>query len=377
MRGSLCLVWAPLLAVTLLGCPQSVNPLLEDGGTASGRDGGASGGRDGDVQADGGPTADAGAGADAGPADAGESARFRWSSLTLPNNTRTITSVWGRSPSEVYFGTFSGAVLRFDGAGLTEVWDAPNNAGIRNIDGTDARLFVASDRDLHVFGGSPGQDAPQTVAVGSEIGGLSVVDDELAFLVAERTSSRGLFRYDGTVNLGAIAPMLEVASVNGVWAQTGPKVWVASNGRIPHFDGLGTSEDAVNWPQGWDNNDIAYFFLYDIVGLGAHRLGVGSGGGVLSDANGAWQFERLPSGDQDFEAVAAMPGGGVETAVAVGEEVGGALIHWRTPDGWIPDAYRERVTLFDVWAAGPDEVFAVGSVRGSFDGVLLRGVRTR
>lgn len=360
------------LAALLGGCPQSVRPLEADGGA-----GGDASGPDTGRVSDAGPRLDGGDPSDAGGVDGGPGpSGFRWSRMSLPADTRGVTAVWGRGPNEVYFGATNGDVLRFDGARVEDVWDAPNNFGVRALGGTATRIFVASERDLYVFEGDL-SDVPDAYGVGNAIGGLSVVADDLAFLVSERTSSRGLFRYDGNA-VDEVAPDLNVASVNGVWAELGPRVWVAGNGRFPYYDGLGTSEDTVSWPAQWSATDIAYFFVYDIGGFAGHRLAVGSGGGVLSDADGTWRFERAPDGDADFEAVAPMPGGpagGPELAVAVGEAVDGAVIHWRTADGWRGDPFEDRVTLMDVWAASADEVFAVGFNTGSIEGVVLRGVR--
>lgn len=356
-------------ALILTGCPQTVRPLVQDaaliGDAEPGRD--AQPGLDGAVE-------DAGA-ADLGVSDAGANSTYQWTSLTLPPDTRAIVALWGRGPNEIYVGTSNGHILLFDGSQWSNVWRVPNNFGVRAIDGTAQHIFVAGERNLYVHPASPSAN-PETFAAGNDIGGLSVVDDNLAFLVSERTSSRGLFRYDGAA-VTEVASNLQVASINGVWAQTGGQAWVAGNGRFVVYDGTGITEAPVQWPMGWSASDIANFFLYDITALSGHRLAVGTGGGVMSDESGTWRFERARAGSDDFEAVTALPlGAGPSVmAVAVGEPVSGSPIHLRTPEGWSPSSYQGNTHLLSVWAVGADEVYAGGARRSSLDGVLLRGRR--
>lgn len=365
----------PLAALTALlalaGCPQDVRPLLDAGAADAGEDGpdGGSGTSDGGSEP-----------LDAGAADAGAPGRaFAWALLSLPPGTRTITAIWGRSPTEIYLGTTSGEVIRFDGATFDTVWDVPNNFAAVDIAGTATRVFVVGQRDLYVHAAGFGQ--PEVHSVPSDVRGLAVVSDTLAFVVAQQTNSRGLFRYDGS-RVEPVVPNLSVASVNAVWAEPGPAVWIASNGRIPTWDGLALSEASVAWPPAWSPADVANFFLHDVAATSGGRVAVGTGGGVLVERTGGWTFERPPSGSEDFEAVAPIPGSSAPVAVAVGEDVDGHPVHWRMPDPsqggftWTPDPLNERVRLLDVWASGPDEVYAVGGARGSFDGVLLRGRRS-
>jgi len=367
-------VWG--CALFLLGCPQTVRPLLQDGGA---------GGSDAQPGQDAGPTTDArpgvdaalddAGGPDAGSPDSGAGRGFQWTTLTLPNDTRSIVALWGRSANEIYVGTSNGHVLLFDGVKWTNVWRVPNNFAVRAIGGTAEHLFIAGERQLYVHPASPSMN-PVALTVGNRIGGLSVVHDNLAFLVSERTSSRSLFRYDGMA-VTEIAPNLQVASVNGVWGQADGRAWVAGNGRFVAYDGAGLLEDPVDWPAGWSASDIANFFVYDIGAVAGHRIAVGTGGGILSDISGTWRFVRAPSGSDDFEAVAEIPAGAdtALTAVAVGEPVAGSALHFRTPDGWTPSSYGGNTHLLSVWSSGPDEIYAGGAQRSTFTGVLLRGRR--
>lgn len=358
----------------LFGCPQTVRPLLEDGGPTHGSDAGEN--SDATTSSDG-AASDAGeidgGGLDAGLPDSGTPNSYRWSRLSLPADTRTIVAIWGRGPDEVFVGTSNGHVLLFDGAAWSDVWRVPNNFGVTAIDGTSTKVFVAGQRNLYVHRDVPAAN-PDVYEAGNSIGGLSVVNDNLAFLVSERTNSRGLFHFDGNA-VTEVVPNLPLASINGVWAEPGPKVWIAGNGRFITYDGLGSQDEPVEWPGTWSGSDIANFFIYDIQRVGQTRLAVGTGGGVMTDEDGTWRFERDAEGSEDFEAVAAVGGGAEPSAIAVGEPVDGAPIHWRTSAGWQADPMRESLRLVAVWVAGPNEIFVGGGQRNTFDGVLLRGTR--
>lgn len=371
--SSLRTVGLGLGLLALLGCPQDVQPLLEDGGrtgadATTGFDAGP--GPDGGVSLDSGDTSDAG-----GPTDAGSPGGFRWSQMLLPPATQTITALWGRGANDVFAGTVSGSLLHFDGAAWTEIWDVPNNGPVRAIHGTADQLFIAGNRKLWVFLGATG-NAPVGHVVGNDIKALHVLSNDSVYLLSLGTSTRGLFHYNGTDILEVVANV-EAASLNSIWAEPGPKVWIGANGRIPYLVGAGISEAPVAWPVSWSSSDIANFFILSITGYNGHRLGVGSRGGILTDVDGTWRFERpAMTREGDFQAVANIPGGTDPSAIAVGESLNDSVIYWRTPRGWEPDPYTGgRLDLWAAWAATPNQVFAAGSRLSTFDGVLLQGVR--
>jgi hypothetical protein len=363
------------LILLLAGCPQAINT-LEDAGADAGvsredaaaPDSGDPGTPDSGVGAE-----DAGApDPDAGPRDAGEApAGFAWTRLGLPANIRGVYAVWGRSRSEVYFGTANGILYRFDPAqGVNQIWRTPGNLDIVAIWGTPTRMFVADRTNLYVSDDSFAT-SPTGMAVGQAIGGMHGLSDQLVFLVSERTSSRGLFRYDGA-RIQEVAPDLVTASVNAVLVEPGPQVRIAGNGRIILYDGVGTMDEAAMWPAGWDATDIAYFFIYDLVATNAGRLAVGTGGGILSDAAGSWSFMQEPAGSDDLKTVAtAGPG----ATLAAGEPIQNHPIWWLGPQGWRPDPYQANEVFWDAWFADRDQVFVVGFPRGELGGVVLRGQR--
>ena len=361
------------VALLLAGCPQDINT-LDDAGVRLDAAVRADGGAD-DAGVD--PGADAGfddAGPldeDAGPADGGASeGPFAWTRFALPANTRAVNAIWGRSRQEVYFGTANGILLMFDGARVNQIWRTPTNHDIVAIWGTATQLFVADRANLYVSNDGFASVGAQ-LAVGQGVGAMHGLSEQLVFLVSERTSSRGLFRYDGAA-VTEVAPNLVTASINAVLVEPGPQVRIAGNGRIILYDGVGTRDEPAVWPAGWSTSDIANFFIYDLVQTPGGRIAVGTGGGVMSDAEGEWRFTRMPAGSEDLRAVAI---GGPDALVAVGEPIDGHPVWWRRPGGWEPDPYQGNEVFHDVWFADPAQVFVGGFPRSGLDGVVLRGDR--
>ncbi|MCA9552636.1 MAG: hypothetical protein KC933_21560 [Myxococcales bacterium] len=365
------------LTVLLAGCPQQV-VVLDDAGVgldASGSDSGVvdtgvpeqdSGVAEQDSGiADSGSPTDAGEGPDAG----GRPPSFTWTRVSLGTFDRTVYAVWGRSRGEVYLGTSAGILLRLGGGGLERLWQSPSNFDIVAIWGTPTRMFVADRSNLYVS--DDGFATPPTAySVGWSIGGMHGLSDDLVYLVAEQNSSRGLYRFNGTA-VEEVASDLQVASVNGVLAEPGPQVRIASNGRVVLYDGVGTRDEAADWPPGWSTATIANFFIYDIEATGVGRFAVGSQGGILGQEQGTWHFVRDPSGSDDFETIASVG----DTILAAGEPIGGHPIWWRGPQGWFPDPYAGNDVVFDAWFADGDQVFVVGFPRSSSTGLVLRGDR--
>ncbi len=362
--------------LVLLGCPQDVRPLGQDSGTVP-IDGGArpDAGRVVDGGFDAGMPADVGGTGDAGDIiDGGQPVGFRWSQMVLPAGTRTIVALWGRSRDDVFAGTSNGSLLHYDGNSWTEFWDLPNNDGVRAIHGTPDRLFVAGSRRLWVFSGAL-SDLPAEHMAGNEIKAMHAVNNNSVYILSLRTSSRGLYHYDGSV-VTEVIPNLEAGSLNTIWTEPGPKVWVGANGKIFYYDGAAISEDPIEWPPAWNTSQIANFYIRGMTGHQGHRLAVGSGGGILSDETGNWRFERPSAGGDDLRSVTTLPGGTDPTAIAVGDPVDDRNIYLRTPRGWEADPYTSgRLSLWTVWAGDKNQVFAGGSRLSTFEGVLLRGTK--
>lgn len=374
MRAS-PLVLGLIAALAATGCPQRVTTLP---GTPDAAVGGADAGR--------GPSVDGGAPVDAGASDAGvapDGGRppegFDWAQIALPNTNQTPLVVWGEGPDTVYIGTTVGFLFRITPAGIEQVWRTPTNFGLRRIWGVADRLFAVDEFNLYVFDRQDPSTTLQQLSTGSGIGGMHGLAPDRVWVASERMSERSLFAYDGQ-DIRRVVDNFVTASLNAVWvdpgANGGAEVRVAGNGRIILYDGLTFADEPTDWPAGWSVNDIANFFVRDLVRVDDGHLGVGSGGGVLwRGASGRWAFEREPADDREFRAVTRLPGvpGG---AVAVGDGVGGHPIWFRTAAGWAPDAYAEGVTLLDVWAPDANTVYAVGFRRGGGgEGVALVGRR--
>lgn len=375
-----------MILVLTLGCLEKIETASEDSGTASGKDGGGADARPGadagvdggqgdlDGGQDGGSPRDGGDG-DAGEPDAGaEPPPLTFGMMQLPQGQVTITTIWGRSSSEIYAGTTNGNVLHFDPQqGWAVAWHEPNNFGIRRIRGTADRIFVASDTTLWVHDGPLG-DAPTSYGVGQLVEDMHVVRDDLVFLVAAQVNGRGVYRFDGA-QVETLNDQLAVAALYGVHVDPGGEVIVSGNGKIFRFGQLTWTEDVIDWPPGFSAADIANFDLYDVTRVGDRLFVVGDEQHVLEydEPSSQWRYAYEPANaDQPLLAMAPLS---EEEAYAVGWPVAGGPIVRYSGGDFSSAGHPGNHTLHDLWVASPDEVYFVGNVRSTFDPVILRGTR--
>jgi hypothetical protein len=367
MRASL------LVAVLCAGCLEKI----EVGGQDGGVDASAA---DGSVDASGPDAADAGAGGDAGDAEAGDggdggvaNGPLRFGTMQVPNDQISTVTIWGRSTSEMYAGTANGNVLAFDPTGGWQVgWHEPSNFGIEKIRGTASKIFVASTSSLHVHGPNLG-DGVQSFGVGRMIWDLEVIADDDVVLVAEQQTGRGVYRYDGD-GVDVLNDQLDVAVLYGVFSDQDGTLFVCGNGKIFRYSSFTWTQDPIAWPAGFDTSDIANFDLYDLARVGAELVAVGEEQHVLRwDAGaGEWKFVYEPMAGEYLGSIGALSA--VE-AYAVGRSGSiGPIV--RFADGvWSHADYDANHNFFDLWVAGPDEIFAAGVVGSTFEPVILRGFR--
>lgn len=375
----------PVLAVFALatgGCPQSIaTPGETDGATSEDAMTGnadattlddATAHEDATTEVDSGQPADAGSPADAEPPDAGGPINaLTWSQMTVPPNTRIVECVWGRSSSEIYAGTSNGQLMSFDPAnGWMNVWHEPSNFGIHAIWGTTNKLFVASDTTLHVHSGGI-QTTPQSLGVGRWIYDLHGLGDNEVYIVADTQNGRGLFKYDGDSVDSVIEPD-NVATLAAVYTPSAGRIFVGGNGHLFRYESFTLFDETVEWPATWNQNDILNFTFYDISPAGSRLFAMGSRYLIFErDATGTWKRVHEPFLTDSLQSSAGFE----NEAYAVGANVTGGAIVRNYQGTWTADQYNENVDLWDVWAAGPDEYFAVGGVNNTFDGIILRGTR--
>lgn len=293
--------------------------------------------------------------------------------MGLPANTRSVHAIWGRSATEVWAGTGSGALLYLDGAnGWTKVWQEPSNHGIASIDGTADRLFVASDSRLHVFVGDhtampTGYLIPQV----RQVRQMTVRGNEEAYVVASLNNGRGFYHYDGS-QLRTIAEPTDIAELEAVAALPGQPVFVGGNGRIYRYEQSTLTPETIEWPMGWDMNDILLFRFEGFGQVDGRVYAVGDRHMVFErGGDRTWRVVYAPA-NADDELLAIAGSGAV--GFAVGGTSGGPIV--RIEGKTIaPDPFAQNFDLAAVWAADANTWFASGWVANSFDGVILRGTR--
>ena len=378
---------APLLTlcVVALGCPQPITTVDELGP-------GAGSGRDASV-ADATPTDRGPAPVDAGdhdagvrppdtgtpdtgtlpPADAGLAA-LRWGQATVPANIAPVQAVWGRAADEVYAGTGHGKILRYDGAAWTEMFQTSSNLGITALSGTATRLFAASEVALNII---DGQDTWRHIVPRvRQITGLWAVSNDEVYLTVEEQNGTSLQRYSGG-NLTEVFRPMGVGSLEDVWADAGGRLWICGTGGslFVRDNGITTAEP-VEWPAGWGRTEIANFTFGAIRGVGDALYAVGSRFLIFRrGADGVWRIDHDPFLTNPLTALAGFVAGAHTEIYATGRGTSaGPML--RFYDGqWRSAGVDDNLHLFGIWAAGPDDYFAVGMVRNTVRGVILRGVR--
>ncbi len=313
------------------------------------------------------------------PGDAGEDAGtppkvpLRFGTMTLPAGTIAVTTIWGRSASELYTGTTNGNVLAFaPSAGWQVVWHEPSNFGIQRIRGTAQTIFVASDHTLYVHAPGIGQNV-RSFPVGTAIHDLLVVSDTEAYLVSDQQNGRAVFRFDGTA-VAVMNDQLDAATLLGVYRDAGGTLFIAANGKIFRYQSDTWTQDPIAWPPGFGVADIANFDLYAITRVGPDLLVVGDEHHVLRfepDA-GEWRFVYEPMSGAYLAAIGALSGG---EAYAVGRAGADGPVVRYAAGVFSHPTYPENHNFLDLFVAGPDEIFAAGVVGSTLEPVIMRGFR--
>jgi hypothetical protein len=372
---------APIL-VLASACAQEIVVSDRDAGPGPGpRDGGDvvdprdAGRRDAGPARDAGPKRDAGIPPrDAGPRDAGPDVPVSWGVMTLPPDAqRSVLAVWGRSPAEVWAGNGSGGLLGFDPAsGWQKVWQEPSNFQIQSIGGTPNRLFVASESALHVFEGDhTGTRATYGISMVRSLRQMAVRSDTEAYVVASLQNGRGLYRYDGSDLVTIIEPT-DVAELEAVAAIPGQPIFVGGNGRIYRYESATLTQETIEWPARFDDNDKLLFTFEGFGEIDGHIYAVGDHQMAFErHADRTWRVAYDPSLSNELHAVGGVGGEGF----AVGRWTPQGPIARVRGGGWSRDVITDRFDLVTLWAADENTYFAAGWITGTFDGVVLRGTR--
>jgi hypothetical protein len=361
-----------LLAVLLLcGCLEKIGVGDPDAGTGDASDSGMHDADPADTGSDASVASDSG---DAGEIedDAGTPLEpLTFGSMTFPTDQFSPTSIWGRSSSELLVGTANGNVLSFSPQdGWQLAWHEPSNFGIVRIRGTAQSIFVASTGGLHVHSPSIGENV-RSMGAGTWVYDLEVVSDDEAYLVADINNGRAVFEYDGT-GVDVLNDQLDAAVLYGVFADTDGTLFVTGNGKIFRYQSFTWTTDPIDWPDGFQIADIANFDLYDVARVGDDLFAAGDEHHVLRWDGSQWVFVYEPMHGEYLDQLGALS---AQEAYAVGRNGAGGPIARFYAGSWSHTVYDENHNFFDLWIAGPDELFAAGVVGSTFEPVILRGFR--
>lgn len=310
-----------------------------------------------------------------------------------------ISSVCGRSPSEVYFGSPQ-YLYKYDGANYTlidlaipgfictKIWTCPDSGlyaigstGVNGVflryDGTswttlsdqhglfyaiwgtsDANIFIAGDYGLYHYNGV---DLSLKVKI-DDFPGLNRStslwgSSSSNVMVAGQNGL--LARYDGN----ALTPMNQgiTAMLSGIWGSSDSDVFtVGGNGFIGHYDG-NTWSAMTSGIEGKKSSIDNPVILMDI--WGSSKTDVFTVGGCSTILHYDGNFWTTLSAHYDSNnGYNGIWGSSSSDVFVVGD--GGIILHydgaeWNEMPNGLPETIN-RMPLYDVWGSSSSDVFAVG-----------------
>lgn len=258
-----------------------------------------------------------------------------WTEMTNPSSDR-LRAVWGSGPSSVYAVGQNGRILRFNGTAWTTM-TSPTTANLVGVSGVgDTLVFaVGEDGSILRYNGAlwsvfvaPNPNRSFT--------SLRMISPTLGYA----TSTEGVHRWNGTTwALDGAFPGTWIP--RAVWA-TSPThvVVVGSFGMLHRFDGTSWSTPTRRTAGGFSHLVGVGTTTFAFAGATAVRIE----GGTTSLLYSAPELRSVWAFDADH-------------ALAVGHD--GAVFRYRNGT-WTSESIGSFANLTDVWAAGPNAVFAVG-----------------
>ncbi|MBK6687646.1 MAG: hypothetical protein IPG45_24445 [Deltaproteobacteria bacterium] len=379
MRG----LWVLVLGL-LMACAQEINTLEPDGGTPS--DGSAN---DLGTALDLGTSIDLGTSTDAEPGpgdaepqdqgvgDAGGPWRVEVTQLVVPGLSNVATAIFGRSATELYVGSGSGRIYRYDGANWTLAWSSPSNNGIDELHGTAAHFYSIDRQNFWVHSGpAPTSDAVGHLGMGIGQNGFRDLDglsDDAIFMVGDQQNGgSGFYQWNGSA-LNRIT-VVNVAELTGVLALSPDEVLIAGTGRVYRYEGGGLTEEQVEWPANFTPTDIAYYTFHGLDRAGDRVFISAKEQAILErGADRIWRRVHEPGGTEPLFAIAGHGQRPQLQALAVGgNATASGPILLNDGNGWRSAGVRTNYRLFDLYSPSPGLYFAPGSVQNTVEGVVLR-----
>lgn len=376
-------LWCLALGL-LAACAQEINTLEPDGGAphdATANDTGPS--VDVGPGLDLGPSPDAGPGpgdaepTDGSPGDGGATPKVELTQLVVPGLSNVVTAIYGRSATELYIGTSSGRIHRYDGASWTLAWSSPTNLGIDELHGTATRFYSIDRRGFWVHPGpAPSNNAVEHLGQGIGQNGFRDLDglsDDAIFLVGDQQNGgAGFYQWNGT-SLDRIT-VVNVSELTGVLAISAEEVLIAGSGRIYRYEGGGLTEEQVEWPANYTPTDIAYYTFHGLDRVGDRVFISAKQQAILERGpDRIWRRVYEPNGSEPLFAIAGHPNSlGFEALAVGGNATGVGPVLLNDGSGWRSAGIRTSYRLFDLYSPSLGLYFAVGSVQNTVEGVVLR-----
>ncbi len=372
---------AALSVCLVAGCPQAIHVDGADGGLGDGgvsaSDGGGvtdSGSADAAVSNDGGSDGGSSSGQDAGNA-------LTWGAMavSLPEQPE---GVQGSASNDVYVVTAVGFIFRFDGSQWTQVFKDPSNYDYHSVwvDPGTKEVFAGGDSTLvHCSPPCTQQSAFATFgAVGSVTGVCGISSPQKVFAVSYdmNQGTDYLYQWNGSA-WGQVGGDTGAFSSAACWVAPDGSVFIAAQSYVSRYANSQFTQEPVDDYTSWTTSDIASQNFYAVWGDGTTVFAAGSHRRVLSrESNGHWTFQPPgfnPSGANDFHAVAGWTSSEVY-AMGTGDVTGQQVAMFGGSSWSFAPDIDSGVWIWGLWAAGPNEYFAVGT--DSLSGIyVLHGTR--
>lgn len=283
---------------------------------------------------------------------------FHWDGTSLAQVSSPtcggISAIWGKSPTDIWFGTVQGEYLHWNGTRMSAV-ESPTslNSIVGFAESADGRLFAAARQATGV----------SVTATGSivEYSGGKWIDHSLsgttdyakavwgsAWNDVWAVGTRGLrLHFDGRTwtNTGTS----DIGTITGIWGSSRDDVWtVTDSGNIDHFDG-------TSWAPVYGM--LAQFT--DVWGIGNGEIWV-----TGSDAENDFQVGRLRGTSFEKFKIDLDEVRVVWASSTTDVWVGGAQgvrrfdgVQWNIPDGLAPPPLQMYAHVSGIWGTGPNDVW--------------------
>jgi hypothetical protein len=373
------------LSLVAAACPQQISVVGQTDGSSS-PDSGSPGGDaaqplDSGSIPDSGPGQDAGPGQDSGAVGTDSGTVITWSNM-ISASSEGPYSVWGASPTNVYVVGSTGVTQHYDGNLWSVVYQSTSNLDLHGV-------WVDSAGD--VFAGGEGQlvqcTAPCTqmtsftnLSVPPTIMGVCGSSSQNVYAVGNDQNNNGyLYGWSGS-SWTQLSSTTNIVQSSACWVNpTDGTLFIAGQSYVWRFSSGGFTQEPVSDYQTWTVSEIANQYWSAVWGSGSTVFAAGSFGRILArQASGTWTlqppgFNPSSGVTTTFNALAGWTPAEVYTAGS--GCVSGELAARFNGTTWafIPDIWS-GVAIFGMWAAGPNEYFAVGE-DGELNVYLLHGTR--